>query len=224
MKTLEAVATLMRKSRGLNYQTRWNMYPKTRPESIAEHTFNVALFTLAILVIKNNGNISLTDCEAVVGSLLHDIEEAVTGDIPTLTKRSMGNEIGMLLEAKKELCLNEVPTFEYMFKFFRNNRIVELADKLAALWFAAEQESCGVKLYTHIKNQIATQIVGEYSEVFPQIKEFLSSLGITYERENYTMKFTHVGEYYADKKSGSADSCSGTMDGQNVKSTGEKKV
>lgn len=224
MKLLEATAAMIRKSRGLCYQTRWNMYPKTRQESIAEHTFNVALFVMAILTIKNNGILSFTDCETVAGSLLHDLEESVSGDIPTLTKRSMGNEEGMLIEAKKELCLTSIPPLEYMFKFFRNNRVVELADKLAALWFAAEQEECGVKLYKHIKNQIATLIVSDYSEVFPQIKEFLSLLGITYEREAYTGKFTHVGEYYADKESKPTDTSNRTMDGADAQSAGTAKM
>ena len=54
MSQMDQICTLLRKSRGLSYQTRWNMYPKTRRESIAEHTFNVALFALMILYIKSN--------------------------------------------------------------------------------------------------------------------------------------------------------------------------
>nr|DAG86908.1 MAG TPA: putative hydrolase of HD superfamily [Bacteriophage sp.] len=214
---INKVATLIRKSRGLNYQTRWNMYPRTRKESISEHTFNVAMFTTAILAIKNKGVLSYVDYETIVGSLFHDMEESVSGDIPTLTKRLMGNELGMLEESKNEMMLNKIPSFEYLFKFFRNNRVVELADKLAAMWFAAEQEECGIQIFRHIKNQIVTKIINDYSEVFPQVKEFISALGIKYEREEYTNKFTHVGEYYDDKKSGAVDSGSGAVDGKHTK-------
>lgn len=214
---INKVATLIRKSRGLNYQTRWNMYPRTRKESISEHTFNVAMFTTAILAIKNKGVLSYVDYETIVGSLFHDMEESVSGDIPTLTKRLMGNELGMLEESKNEMMLNKIPSFEYLFKFFRNNRVVELADKLAAMWFAAEQEECGIQIFRHIKNQIITKIINDYSEVFPQIKEFINALGIKYEREEYTSKFTHVGEYYDDKKSGAVDSSSGAVDGKHTK-------
>lgn len=209
---INKVATLIRKSRGLNYQTRWNMYPKVRTESISEHTFNVAMFTAAILAIKNKGVLGYVDYETIVGSLFHDMEESVSGDIPTLTKRLIGNELGMLEESKNELMLNKIPSFEYLFKFFRNNRVVELADKLAAMWFAAEQEECGVLMYKHIKNQIITKMISDYSEIFPQLKEFIKALGIKYEREEYTTKFTHVGECYGDEKSGTTNPSSGAVD------------
>lgn len=212
MNQLNEVCTLLKKSRGLNYQTRWNMYPKTRRESIAEHTFNVALFALMILYVKSNGNLSFQDYETVVGSLLHDIEESATGDIPTLAKKCIKSEEYMLLEAKKELCVDKLGSIDYLFKFFRNNRIVELADKLAAAWWCDEQERCGIKLYKHIKNQILTYVVSEYNEVFPEIKEFIAKLGMTYEKEKYTSKFTHVGENYADEKSNSSDQSVRAMD------------
>lgn len=212
MSQLDEVCTLLRKSRGLNFQTRWNMYPKTRPETIAEHTFNVALFTLMILYIKSNGSLSFQDYETVVGSLLHDLEEAVTGDIPTLTKKCIKSEEGMLLEAKKELCIEKLDSVDYLFKFFRDNRVVELADKLAAAWWCDEQEKCGVRLYRHIKNQILTYVVSEFNEVLPEIKEFISKLGMTYEKEKYTSKFTHVGEPYAYKESDTNNQSVGAVD------------
>lgn len=188
------------------------MYPKTRPETIAEHTFNVALFTMMILYVKSNGNLSFQDYETVVGSLLHDLEESVTGDIPTLTKKCIKSEEGMLIEAKKELCVGKLGSIDYLFKFFRDNRVVELADKLAAAWWCDEQEKCGVRLYRHIKNQILTYVVSEFVEVFPEIKEFISKLGMTYEKEKYTSKFTHVGELYAYKESNSDNQSVGAVD------------
>lgn len=188
------------------------MYPKTRNESIAEHTFNVALFTLMILYIKGNGSLCFQDYETVVGSLLHDIEECATGDIPTLTKRCIKSEEHMLLEAKKEIGIDKLGSVDYLFKFFRDNRVVELADKLAAAWWCDEQEKCGIKVYAHIKNQILTYVVSEYSEVLPEIKEFISGLGMTYEKEKYTSKFTHVGENYADKESNAGSDSARTMD------------
>lgn len=217
MNQMNEICTLLRKSRGLNFQTRWNMYPKVRNESIAEHTFNVALFTLMILYVKSNGSLSYQDFETVVGSLLHDIEESATGDIPTLAKKCIKSEEYMLIEAKRELCIDKLGSIDYLFKFFRNNRIVELADKLAAAWWCDEQEKCGIKVYRHIKNQILTYVVSEYSEVFPDIKEFISKLGMTYEREKFTSKFTHIGEQYADKESDSSNKSIGAVDSKGIK-------
>lgn len=206
------VGKMIKKSRGLCYQTRWNMYPKIRVETIAEHSFMVALILMGLLLVKGRGNLSFPDMEMIAGSMLHDLEESCTGDIPTLTKRSLGNELGVLEEAKREMGLNNLHYADYLFKFFRKNRLVELADKLAALLYAVEQERCGVKLFRHIKNQIATQIVKEYDEVFPDIKEFLKALDVSYEREEYTRKFTHVGEKYdADEKCNSTDISDGTV-------------
>lgn len=212
MSQLDNACSLIRKSRGLNFQTRWNMYPKTRNESVSEHTFNVALFTLIILYIKSNGSLSFQDYETVVGSLLHDLEESVTGDIPTLTKRCIKSEEGMLLEAKKELGVDKLGSIDYLFKFFRDNRVVELADKLASAWWCDEQEKCGVRIYKHIKNQILTYVVSEFDEVFPEIKEFIEKIGMTYEKEKYTSKFTHVGEPYAYKESDPSNKSIGAVD------------
>ena len=187
-------AKFIKKMAGLNYQTRWNMYPKWRAESVSEHTFNVAMLVLLILLIKHNGSLTTSDIETVVGSLFHDVEEACTSDIPTLAKRYLGDDSLLLKAATEELGLKKMPLLEHFFKFYRDNVIIRLADALAALIYANEQAAAN-DIYVHIKNQIATMICKDYKDVFPEVEDFIKLLGISWKVEPYTKKFTHVGEY-----------------------------
>lgn len=187
-------AKFIKKLAGLNYQTRWNMYPKWRTESVSEHTFNVAMLVLLILLIKHNGNLTTSDMEMIVGSLFHDVEEACTSDIPTLAKRYLGDDSLLLKEAAGELGLKKMPLLEHLFKFYRDNVVIRLADALAALIYANEQAAAN-DIYVHIKNQIATMICKDYKDVFPEVEDFIKLLGISWKVEPYTKKFTHVGEY-----------------------------
>lgn len=65
---------------------RMGIYPRVTDETVAEHSFYVAFFTL-VLGSEHNENIKGTDARkinierAVTKALLHDLEESVTGDI-----------------------------------------------------------------------------------------------------------------------------------------------
>lgn len=67
------------------YVNRWNTVHLTHSQSLAEHSFNVAMITQELCDLLGYGD---TDTGLAVGyALLHDIDEVVTGDIPTPTKR-----------------------------------------------------------------------------------------------------------------------------------------
>ena len=63
---------------------RWNMVPTQRQQSLAEHTFMVAMIAEQIA----------SECSIGAGmvvhmALYHDLEEVMTGDIPAPTKRKL---------------------------------------------------------------------------------------------------------------------------------------
>lgn len=65
---------------------RWAIIKMAKPQSVAEHSFNVALITRAIL--SNFIEQQLDDNEIIVAALDHDwAEEIYTGDIPSPAKR-----------------------------------------------------------------------------------------------------------------------------------------
>lgn len=65
---------------------RWTIVPTVRPQSVAEHSFNVAIIAERIAVLSG---MSLDLAKLRSASLLHDIAEVVTGDLPTPTKSRM---------------------------------------------------------------------------------------------------------------------------------------
>lgn len=89
-----AVETVMR----IHAVKRWHMIDTTRQQTLAEHSANVALLSMMIAM---NTQIGLFGDPFTVAaaSLVHDIPEAFTGDIPTHTKRHMMG----LAELEKEV-------------------------------------------------------------------------------------------------------------------------
>lgn len=65
-----------------NHVTRWHMVDTVKTQSVAEHSFNVAV--LAGFLAKKKG---LPLQEVTWAALYHDVGEALTGDVPSHLKR-----------------------------------------------------------------------------------------------------------------------------------------
>lgn len=70
---------------------RWAMVDVSRPQSVAEHSYNVCL--IAVDYCRRLGLCRLRD-EVIVASLSHDLFEVFTGDIPTPVKKVYGVDDG----------------------------------------------------------------------------------------------------------------------------------
>lgn len=81
---MHAVEAVMR----LHSVKRWHMIDTTRQQTLAEHSANVAM--LAMLVVATAPMFMFgSPAEIAAAALVHDLPECFTGDIPTLTKRSL---------------------------------------------------------------------------------------------------------------------------------------
>lgn len=71
--------------------SRWNMINVTRPQSVAEHSFNVSMLAQSVAKRANETNEENTFNHQYIGiiALEHDAVEALTGDIPTPAKQKM---------------------------------------------------------------------------------------------------------------------------------------
>lgn len=110
-----------------NYVERWQLVNVSRRQTVAEHSFNVAMIAKAIAE-EMEGYISPDKIAKLTSyALVHDLDEVITGDIPTPTKqrvRDKGVEINDLMNT------SPVPD---LYK-----RIIKMADYIDALWYLAE--------------------------------------------------------------------------------------
>ena len=110
---------------------RFHIVNTTKSQSVAEHSFNVALLAreIAIKMGFDSENID----KVTLAAMFHDMDEVITGDIPTPTK---------LRFKEKGVDLNnngiEVP---YQSGSDSVNRIVKIADYIEAAWFLEENGS-----------------------------------------------------------------------------------
>lgn len=100
--------------------TRWHIVRTVRPQSLAEHTFDVTMIARAIAKIAG-----YDDAEITKAALLHDLDEVVTGDFPTPTKERARNAGWELNDLYKSVTGRELSDDESI--------IIHLADKLADL-------------------------------------------------------------------------------------------
>lgn len=102
--------------------TRWHIVRTVRPQSLAEHTFDVVMIARAIAKIAG-----VDDYEIIKAALLHDLDEIVTGDIPTPTKQKARDNGFEINDLYKSVTGRQLGTDEAT--------IIHLADKMADLYW-----------------------------------------------------------------------------------------
>lgn len=93
---------------------RWNLIATTREQSIAEHTFNVTMIARAICK-----SLKIDDNLMTKAAIEHDLDEVITGDIPSPTKalaRQMEMDLGKI-EGVKKNCDRLQPLDKSILKF-----------------------------------------------------------------------------------------------------------
>lgn len=100
--------------------TRWHIVRTVRPQSLAEHTFDVVMIARAIAKIAG-----YDDYEIIKAALLHDLDEIVTGDIPTPSKKRARDNGWELNDLYKSITGRELSIDESL--------VIQVADRLADL-------------------------------------------------------------------------------------------
>jgi len=155
----------------LRYVDRFSTCRVIKKESVAEHSFYVAFYSLMIAwwceAQHNLAPLNLT--ELITKALLHDIDEAATGDIPRFFKYSDASlkehldavaAQGVAIIAKK-LWTDPGTIVEFGFNWREakcetpEGRILEFADFLSVLSYAAEEiRSSNFTMREHLQSMI----------------------------------------------------------------------
>lgn len=139
----------------MKYINRWGLMRNSRPESLSEHTTDVAMVAHALAVIRNQRFGGQVDCGRVaLLALYHDAPEILTGDLPTPVKYQ-NDEIRGAYKNVETAAANRLlgmlpddlrPDYEELLAPQASDaelRIVKAADKLSALIKCIEEECAG---------------------------------------------------------------------------------
>lgn len=119
-----------------SYTKRWTIVNTSRQQTIAEHSFNVAIISSRLSELFDwNGLMHHSEAMRLQSwSLLHDIVEIYTGDMPTPFKRALERHGANILAAEEDFLkkyggmARDAESKEY-------GMIVKFGDLLEAIWF-----------------------------------------------------------------------------------------
>lgn len=103
--------------------TRWNIVHTSKISTVADHQYNVTMIARAMAKLSG-----CPDSNLIKAALEHDLDEIVTGDIPSPTKdkaRAMGFEINDILQtSQRQRILGKEELL-----------ILQIADTMENAWF-----------------------------------------------------------------------------------------
>lgn len=128
---------------------RWTIIPMVRQQTLAEHHCLVASIAIHLMSQMDEVDDLLFSYAVVKKALDHDLQEVVTGDLPTPGKKALGHSIGAVIcyaeeDIRRDMGILDVNLGETD-KIMRD-QILKAADNLEAMWFAATNIQCGVGL------------------------------------------------------------------------------
>lgn len=141
------------RERMLSVVTRWNVLPRLHNQSVAEHSFYVALYTDQLTrILKWNDHLRAV---ALSFALRHDMTEVITGDIMGPIKRIAAHKKNLQLledDIHKELG----PYYEDMAPHYSVRLVVKAANCIDEFFWLAQEVSMGnravIEMY-HIVRQ-----------------------------------------------------------------------
>lgn len=181
----------------MKYINRWGLMRNSRPESLSEHTLDVAVIAHALAVIRNKRFGGNVDCAKVaLLALYHDAPEILTGDLPTPVKylneeirgayknvehHAARRLLHMLPEDLQEdytaLLIPDETTEEMV--------LVKAADKLSALIKCMEEECAGNgEFKTAMESTLNTLRQSPLPEVGVFLEQFIPAYRCTLDELN----------------------------------------
>ncbi|MCR5150646.1 MAG: 5'-deoxynucleotidase [Clostridiales bacterium] len=173
----------------MKYINRWALMRNVHAENLAEHSFDVAVISHALVTIANvRFKKNLNSEKAALLGLFHDMPETLTGDLPTPVKYYSPDVRSAYQTVEENACkkiismLPEDLRKEYEFAFEINEenaeikKYVKAADKISALIKCFEEQKAGNSEFnfaaTETEKTIRNMNMPE-AEIF--IDEFLPS-------------------------------------------------
>jgi putative hydrolase of HD superfamily len=154
----------LKKERKLDKVIRFSAQMRIKDESVSEHSFHVALYSMILADLEEKNFKNKVDKEKLLKTaLLHDLEECLTGDIIydfKHTDKGLTREIKKMSQRFFENLMKNLPekiAKEYILFWSKSKdknriegKIIEAADKLEGLIYALDEFSLGNKEFKKI--------------------------------------------------------------------------
>jgi 5'-deoxynucleotidase len=180
---MRPVGQQIRKLRGLSHTWRFNYHPRIRQESVAEHSYWVALIVSYLMISKGK----LGEAAAyAAAALFHDAEEAVTGDLPSPVKR------GRAWKDVEEAALDEIVGDGAMVinRSAESHKFIKMADTVSALLVADEEVKMGNTMFAQIRGEL---IKVAYGYMDMELSQMLDEMGFHIEEgREFIKEMSHL--------------------------------
>lgn len=161
----------LKKSRSLMYVRRLNFERCNRYENVAEHSFYVGIMAYQLACAVGLDETNARYCLKM--GLMHDLPEAVTGDIPFLTRRALGKTVCAGLDA-----LGEQEIGVDLGTDRQTLEIVQIADALEFALYLKEELMSGNHALTDIYAETLGRLV-KYKDIERCSKYIQQVLGMS---------------------------------------------
>lgn len=184
-------ATLSR----MRYIERWSLMRSSRPDTLAEHSLEVAMIAHALVTIGNvRMGKSLDASQAALLGIYHDAPEIITGDMPTPVKyhddqiRDAYKAVEAGATQRLLAALPDDLRAAYEGILIPNDvdpyllRLVKAADKISALVKCIEERAAGNSEFTSAEAATRTtleEMAADLPELQVFMGEFLPAYGAT---------------------------------------------
>lgn len=175
----------------MKYIDRWSLMRNTDPESLSQHSFDVAAVAHSLAVIGNKRlNKSYDEGKIALMGMYHDMPEIITGDMPTPVKyhnEEIRTAFGSIEKAAQKSLLSTLPPdLRDAYKQLiipdekgEEYRLVKAADKISALIKCMQEERGGNTEFIKAKQSTLEALHNmncEEAEIF--LEEFLESYSL----------------------------------------------
>lgn len=183
----------------MKYIERWGLMRNTREENLCEHSFETAVITHALAVLRNTRFGGHADADrAAVLALFHDSAEIFTGDMPTPVKYYNGKMRGAYREIERDAqsrllsLLPEDLRESYRSLVGENDPedrellvLVKAADKISAVIKCVEEKRMGNTEFSQAEQTLRKAVEDmRLPEADCFMKEFLPSYSLTLDEQD----------------------------------------
>lgn len=139
--------TLMIKSRGLRHVPRFQNSPRIKDNNVAEHSYYVALYTCILCEYLGFDDLAIKNM--LIYSLLHDVHEGISIDIPNNLKRLTKESSGAIERTAMTEIFRDLP-YDIELISSSAKHIPKMADMIDALIYSVEEHKMGNKFFLPI--------------------------------------------------------------------------